>query len=114
MEEILDILDSLEKPQNEKNLKKKKNIEECSLCNSKNLYYDKTEGRIVCLECGLTLGDILDLNPDWNSINSTSENNSRCGCPTSHHFPQSSLGTKVLLLILLLSLLGNLAFNSGK
>ena len=95
MEEILDILDSLEKPQNEKNLKKKKNIEECRLCNSKNLYYDKTEGRIVCLECGLTLGDILDLNPDWNSINSTSENNSRCGCPTSHHFPQSSLGTKV-------------------
>ncbi len=95
MEEILDILDSLEKSENSNEIKKKKNIEECSLCKSKNLYCDRTEGRIVCLECGLTLGDILDLNPDWNSINSTSENNSRCGCPTSHHFPQSSLGTKV-------------------
>ena len=91
MEEILDLLDSLEK----KEEKKKTKLEECSLCNSKNLYSDRTEGKIVCLECGLTLGDILDLNPDWNSINSTSDNNSRCGCPTNYFFPQSSLGTKV-------------------
>jgi transcription initiation factor TFIIIB Brf1 subunit/transcription initiation factor TFIIB len=94
MEEILDILDSLEKQENSEE-KKKKNIEECSLCKSKNLYSDRNEGKIVCLECGLTLGDILDLNPDWNSINSTSDSNSRCGCPTNYFFPQSSLGTKV-------------------
>ena len=90
MDEILDILDSLEIKE-----EKKKKVEECSLCSSKNLYSDRTEGKIVCLDCGLTLGDILDLNPDWNSINSTSDNNSRCGCPTNYFFPQSSLGTKV-------------------
>jgi len=90
MDEIIDILDSVEIKED-----KKKKLEECSLCNSKNLYSDRTEGKIVCLECGLTLGNILDSNPDWNSINSTSENNSRCGCPTNYFFPQSSLGTKV-------------------
>ena len=93
MEEILDILESFEKT--DKDVKMKKDIKECSLCKSKNLYSDRVEGKIFCLECGLALGDILDLNPDWNSINSTSDNNSRCGCPTNYFYPQSSLGTKV-------------------
>ncbi len=93
MDEILDILESLEKKDNE--CEKKKEIKECSLCKSTNLYSDRAEGKIFCLECGLTLGDLLDLNPDWNSINSTSDNNSRCGCPTNYFYPQSSLGTKV-------------------
>jgi transcription initiation factor TFIIIB Brf1 subunit/transcription initiation factor TFIIB len=43
----------------------------------------------------LTLDYKLDNNPDWNSVNSTDDTNSRCGCPTNIYFPNSSLGTKV-------------------
>ena len=42
----------------------------------------------------LTLNELLDRSTDWASINSTNDNNSRCGCPTNYYFPQSSLGTK--------------------
>lgn len=70
-------------------------IIKCSECGSTNLYTDKIQGTVVCSECGLKNEDLLDGTPDWNSINSTIDNNSRCGCPTNYFFPRSSLGTKV-------------------
>jgi len=70
-------------------------VETCTSCNSENLYTDMTDGIIVCSDCGLKIRDVLDRSPDWNSINSSNDHNSRCGCPTNYFFPQSSLGTKV-------------------
>jgi len=67
----------------------------CDHCNSEDIYIDHQDGVIRCDNCGLKISDLLDRNPDWNSVNSTCDNISRCGAPTSYYFPQSSLGTKV-------------------
>lgn len=91
-DDIWKLIDSLENNDKEDNML---NIEKCINCMSKNLYTDMTDGIIVCSDCGLKISDILDRNPDWNSINSSNDHNSRCGCPTNYFFPQSSLGTKV-------------------
>ena len=91
-DDIWNLIDSLEINDEEE---RSDVIESCPSCNSSNLYTDKSDGIIVCSECGLKIRDILDRSPDWNSINSSNDHNSRCGCPTNFFFPQSSLGTKV-------------------
>jgi transcription initiation factor TFIIIB Brf1 subunit/transcription initiation factor TFIIB len=91
-EEIWDLLDSLEiSDSNEKT----KFIDKCYNCDSTKIYTDQDDSVIRCDNCGLKLLEMLDSNPDWNSINSTCDNISRCGAPTNYYFPQSSLGTKV-------------------
>ncbi len=91
-DDIWKLIDSLENNDKEDNML---NVEKCINCMSKNLYTDMTDGIVVCSDCGLKVSDILDRSPDWNSINSSNDHNSRCGCPTNYFFPQSSLGTKV-------------------
>lgn len=91
-DDIWKLIDSLENNDKEENVL---DIEKCINCMSTNLYTDMTDGIIVCSDCGLKVSDILDRSPDWNSINSSNDHNSRCGCPTNYFFPQSSLGTKV-------------------
>ena len=91
-DDIWNLIDSLEIKDNNT---KKIEVETCSNCKSDNLYTDVTDGIIVCSDCGLKIRDILDRSPDWNSINSSNDHNSRCGCPTNYFYPQSSLGTKV-------------------
>ena len=91
-DEIWDLLDSLDSNKEDS----KSNISDiCDECGSNNINTDQNEGVIRCDECGLKLYDLLDRNPDWNSVNSTCDNVSRCGAPTSFFFPQSSLGTKL-------------------
>ena len=91
-DDIWDVIDSLE----EKNTKTLKiNNDTCIECNSTNIYIDNESGTKICEDCALSIEFKLDSNPDWNSINSTDDNNSRCGCPTNIYFPNSSLGTKV-------------------
>jgi transcription initiation factor TFIIIB Brf1 subunit/transcription initiation factor TFIIB len=91
-DDIWNLIDSLEIEEKDT---KELEVESCTNCKSINLYTDVTEGIIVCSDCGLKIRDILDRSPDWNSINSSNDHNSRCGCPTNYFFPQSSLGTKV-------------------
>ena len=90
-DEFLHLVDSLE---SEFVKSEKKYDESCFNCGSDDIYVDSTEGKTVCIGCGLKLSDLLDSSTDWASINSTNDNNSRCGCPTNYYFPQSSLGTK--------------------
>ena len=59
-----------------KNCKGCKCCNKCIGCNSIDLYSDKSEGSVVCSDCGLKQYDILDSSPDWNSINSTNPANS--------------------------------------
>lgn len=91
-DDIWNLIDSLEIQDNNTD---KIEVETCSNCKSENLYTDMTDCIIVCSDCGLKIRDILDRSPDWNSINSSNDHNSRCGCPTNYFYPQSSLGTKV-------------------
>ena len=91
-DDIWNLIDSLEIQDNNT---EKIEVETCSNCKSDNIYTDMTDGIIVCSDCGLKIRDILDRSPDWNSINSSNDHNSRCGCPTNYFYPQSSLGTKV-------------------
>ena len=91
-DDIWDLINSLEK--NNDNMDEHI-IDKCSECKSTNLYTDSSNGLLVCSDCGLKILDLIDRSPDWNSINSSNDHNSRCGCPTNFFFPQSSLGTKV-------------------
>ena len=91
-DDIWDVIDSLEE-KNTKTVKIKDDT--CIECNSTKIYIDNESGTKICEDCALSIEFKLDSNPDWNSINSTDENNSRCGCPTNIYFPNSSLGTKV-------------------
>ena len=93
-DEFLNLVDSLEE-KNTNSESSSSEHEKCNLCGSTEIYMDTNEGRNVCIGCGLRLNEVLDSNTDWTSINSTVDNNSRCGCPTNYYFPQSSLGTKV-------------------
>lgn len=93
-DEIWDLIDSLESIDKSKE-EKTKHSKHCENCGSDSKYVDHQEGVIMCDDCGMKLSDVLDSNPDWNSINSTCDNVSRCGAPTSYYFPLSSLGTKV-------------------
>lgn len=90
-DEFLHLVDSLDSEFSNTIVKKD---ESCYSCGSDDIYIDSTEGKTICLDCGLTLNELLDRSTDWASINSTNDNNSRCGCPTNYYFPQSSLGTK--------------------
>ena len=91
-DDIWDVIDSLE----EKNIETVKiNNDTCIECNSTKIYIDNESGTKICEDCALSVEFKLDSSPDWNSINSTDDNNSRCGCPTNIYFPNSSLGTKV-------------------
>jgi transcription initiation factor TFIIIB Brf1 subunit/transcription initiation factor TFIIB len=92
-DDIWDIIDSLE---NNKNTEGENiDVNKCRECNSSNIYIDNRYGTKICEDCALTLDYKLDSSPDWNSVNSTDDTNSRCGCPTNIYFPNSSLGTKV-------------------
>ena len=91
-DDIWDVIDSLEEKKT-KTVKIKDDT--CIECNSTKIYIDNESGTKICEDCALSIEFKLDSNPDWNSINSTDDNNSRCGCPTNIYFPNSSLGTKV-------------------
>ena len=93
-DDIWDLIDNLEDNKlSRKNKNKNKN--RCNECDSSNIIFDEYEATTVCEDCGLNIDYLLDSNPDWNSINSTEDNNSRCGAPTNFFFPNASLGTKV-------------------
>lgn len=95
-DELLNLIDSLETKTENSDVTDSDVISNiCPNCGSDELYNDSIEGILVCSECGLKIKELLDSSPDWNSINTTDNNNSRCGCPTNYYFPKSSLGTKV-------------------
>ena len=91
-DDVYDIL--LPKVTNKKD-SKSNILEKCVNCSSTEIHADQQDGVVRCDDCGLKICDLLDRNPDWNSVNSTCDNISRCGAPTSYYYPQSSLGTKV-------------------
>ena len=93
-ESIIDIIDSIDSLDISDNINNNKILNKnCIKCNSININYENNY--YICYDCGLINSHILDNTTDWNSINSSEDNLSRCSCATSYFFPQSSLGTKV-------------------
>lgn len=74
--------------------KEKKNIFECSYCQSLELIIDSIKNIVVCNNCGLINKELLDESFDFNSEN-VDNNNSRYGTQTSFFYPQASLSTKI-------------------
>ena len=79
-DEFLHLVDSLDSEFSNTIVKED---ESCYSCGSDDIYIDSTEGKTICLDCGLTLNELLDRSTDWASINSTNDQSSRCGCPTN-------------------------------
>jgi transcription initiation factor TFIIIB Brf1 subunit/transcription initiation factor TFIIB len=77
------------------NKKKIKDELVCISCRCSDLIIDTAKGHMVCSECGVINKEYLDENPDMS--NSDNDNNTSCyGAPTSHFYPKSSLGTKIV------------------
>jgi len=77
------------------NKKECKNEVECISCRGSDLIIDNTKGHMVCNECGVINKEYLDENPEMS--NNDNESNTSCyGAPTSHFYPKSSLGTKIV------------------
>lgn len=69
---------------------KKNDKGNCTNCESKNLI--KTNGSIICKDCGIINEEILDRGIEF----SNNENsNTRVGCASNHFLPKSSMGTKI-------------------
>ena len=67
----------------------------CISCKSTELVTDTAKGHLVCSECGVINKEYLDENPEMS--NNDNESNTSCyGAPTSHFYPISSLGTKIV------------------
>jgi transcription initiation factor TFIIIB Brf1 subunit/transcription initiation factor TFIIB len=67
----------------------------CINCRGNDLLIDSLKGHMVCTECGVINKEYLDENPEMS--NSDNDNNTSCyGAPTSHFYPKSSLGTKIV------------------
>jgi transcription initiation factor TFIIIB Brf1 subunit/transcription initiation factor TFIIB len=67
----------------------------CISCRCPDLIIDTAKGHMVCSDCGVINKEYLDENPDMS--NSDNDNNMSCyGAPTSHFYPKSSLGTKIV------------------
>jgi len=67
---------------------------ECISCRGTNLIIDNAKGHMVCTDCGVINKEFLNENPEMN--NNIDSNASSYGAPTSHFYPKSSLGTKIV------------------
>jgi transcription initiation factor TFIIB len=77
------------------NKKDSKNEVECISCRGIDLIIDTAKGHLVCNDCGVINKEYLDENPEMNN-NDIDSNTSCYGAPTSHFYPKSSLGTKIV------------------
>jgi transcription initiation factor TFIIB len=68
---------------------------ECVSCRSRELIIDIVKKHMVCSDCGVINKEYLDENPEMS--NNDNESNTSCySAPTSHFYPKSSSGTKIV------------------
>ena len=68
----------------------------CVECSSQNI--DNVNGSLVCRDCGIVFGSLLDYNAEWRfygSDDSKFSDPTRCGLPTNSLLPQSSIGSTI-------------------
>lgn len=64
--------------------------DKCNFCNTVN--FDKVDGKLICLDCGGVIREILNSNAQFENAE---EGSNSYGCPSSVFFPKSALGCKV-------------------
>lgn len=83
----------------EKFVEVKRDLNECYICKSKNLFTDFKDGIIVCTSCGAVNEDnLIDESPEWNFGAEDSifgKDPSRCGCPINPLLERSSMSTLI-------------------
>jgi len=70
----------------------------CNSCNGANLRSDRSNGTVVCCDCGVVNSDhMIDYSAEWNysGEDSTGKDPSRCGCPVNPLLENSSLSTVI-------------------
>ena len=85
-----------EKNEEESQITKQKNTEECSYCDNTEL--NVIDGAMVCIKCGTINHNIIDYSAEWRfygSEDSKFSDPTRCGMPTNELLPQSSLGSTI-------------------
>ena len=78
------------------NEEKEDNKDFCDSCNSKNLITDN--GHVICKDCGIINYCTIDGGAEWRfygSEDSKFSDPTRCGLPTNHLLPESSLGSTI-------------------
>jgi len=76
------------------NIKPKTTSLNCESCKSDDIIMDTTKGYTVCRTCGVTEYNNFDKGPEWSFYDDDKEGG-RCGAPTNHFLPKSSLGTSI-------------------
>jgi transcription initiation factor TFIIIB Brf1 subunit/transcription initiation factor TFIIB len=67
----------------------------CENCESEDhIAEDTANGIIVCIQCGTTISEVFDSNPEWKTYGGD-EKNVRCHAQINVFLPQSSLGTTI-------------------
>ena len=68
----------------------------CPRCKSVNkIVEDKSQGFLVCENCGQVVSNVIDSNPEWRQYDDDRGDTSRCSMPINRLLPQSSLGTTI-------------------
>jgi transcription initiation factor TFIIIB Brf1 subunit/transcription initiation factor TFIIB len=67
----------------------------CISCRGQDLIIDVVKRHMVCSDCGVINKEFLDENPDMGT-NDNESNTSCYSAPTSHFYPKSSSGTKIV------------------
>ena len=99
LENLFDILKDEREEKVEENLKEKNTINDkdiCDSCDSRNLITDN--GRVICKDCGVINYCTIDGSAEWRfygSEDSKFSDPTRCGLPTNHLLPESSLGSTI-------------------
>jgi transcription initiation factor TFIIIB Brf1 subunit/transcription initiation factor TFIIB len=68
----------------------------CELCKSKNIIVE--DGQNVCSDCCAIMGRVIESTAEWRyygAEDSRDEDPTRCGMPTNHLLPKSSLGSMI-------------------
>jgi len=68
----------------------------CYKCKSSDkIAEDTSNGIVVCMECGNTIAQIFDSNPEWKNYADGKSGSARCNAASNYFLPQSSLGTTI-------------------
>lgn len=63
----------------------------CPECNNKHIA--TVNGVEMCMECGIIIGNAIDLGAEWRNDTNGGEDKTRCGMPINNMLPESSYST---------------------
>jgi transcription initiation factor TFIIB len=96
-DELWSLLDCLRSAVEESNLDDQKSCDDrCELCHSAEIIVD--DGQRICKECYSIVSRVIDHGAEWRyygAEDNRGDDPTRCGMPTNHLLPKSSLGSMI-------------------